>query len=1759
MSRTIERNVVEMQFDNSNFEKNVQQSMSTIDKLKAALKFDKGDALKGISDAANNINLNGLTSTLENIENKFSTLGIVGMTTISRLTNEVISGVKRAANAVENAIVEGGKNRALNIERAKFQLKGLGIAWEDVSKAINYSVTDTAYSLDAAAQAAAQLATSGLDYKEVIFTHKTDNEELTKMSMALKGISGVAAQTGKDFSMVSGYFQDVATSGQLAGSTITYMEKVLGVPIQNDMAEGLKAIANGSYEATDAVRANAKKIVNANEVTADSIKDLAKKGLIDFDTFSTIMFNKYADHASAANNTYDGVVANIRSAFAKIGAEFYQPLIQNEGPLVKMLDKIRAKINGIKAEIIPIAQMVTEFLNEVFTEGEKVIDGIDLTGLFEKPKYVVEESIAVIKNLGPEILKVFKAIKETYRELFPKKSLDQFKESFSKVTEKLKNFKVSAKSLENIKTIFGGIFSAINIVIKAAKNLWKVLEPAREFASKIISKISGYILAISQALIDLNKNTTVFSDMSDAASRFKDVFGDIKWTIDFVVSTFKGEFAGCQTFVEKLGESIITVFTGALYTVVDFVSAVTGIDLSNLRDQIYLLWEDLTTFFHEFYDKIQENGGGIKGLAATIWEVIKELGRKFADWVKETTGVDLTKLVEKVRDCAARVKEQFANFLDGFKPLEKATDIINALTDAFLRLVDSIKQIGNSASIGLSKLIENPFLTLEAIAKQESIKKIASALKKLSDQGLASTITGITNPLNDLKNTLSAFQQELQAQKMASTATAIVAFSVAIGVLALAVSELSKVDNSKELLESILGVLVLAAGVFAMFVGVMYSASDKMDKSFKIFNRSLTSTRSSVKSSAAKIAAIAITFVAMAGAVKILASTVKELSEVDFGQNSEKLVDSLIVLIGSFVLLTLEFVALTQILKGLKISTKDILKVLLVSEIFKVLASSVKSMVDAVSGMQEMNHVNWKETLGSFLEVIGLMGGLIAAVTLIKVPNGTGFIKAAAALLIVTFAVSELVHAINKLNTMDPWDVLLSFGIVLLALETLMSNAFMLSGRSISIKTSVGLIALALSMAILCSQIKKLASMPIDEIAKGFVLLYGILGTFSVMAAAFKSQINGIVQAGVAMFAFAAALYVVASAIKKMSSIAIEDIALNLSILMIAMYSMVEMMKTIANNDYLTGALGMVALAGSLYIVANALKMLSGFPWKETSTNGLILLGVLAGLSLLASKMEGNIGGATTLLLLAAAILAVGVALKTIAEAKEWAFAAVGAIIVLVGILAVLALLCSKIAGPLLAGGAAIAGFMTLIAVGLAAVGGSLAIFGLALGSIAASVAAAAEGMALLGDVIIKLGVSFAMYSQPIKEFAVVMFKFAAISAAIGGGFTLLGAGAGIAAVGMAAMAVAGLALAGALVALEAALEMIIPLLGTEFKTGLENLAPTMEKAGGKITDYLAKGIIGGTPVAKKAAKQVADDTLGSFNSELGINSPSKEFMESGKFIDMGLADGITNNSSLVETASKFIGKTASESLSTELVKGTNDGSKKLTDAVKIFSDITEKGAVSAGNNVGVGFAKGLQGIAPKVKAYAANLAKSAMASMRSYLKIKSPSRVAMEIGEYTGEGFAIGMDKTEGMVDDSAQDLGKTAEKSLTTALSAAYDNLTSEVTDPTIKPVLDLSEIQNGASSIDSMLSRDYASNIAANYKSDRAYQAEQNAANNQLLSGLNGQLLSAIASNNMSDLPINVNIQLVGDAEGLFRTIVAENQRFTKMNGTSVLLQG
>ena len=89
---TIEQRVVEMRFDNKQFEDNADQSIKTLDKLNESLDFKNGSkGLEKLQEAAGKFKLTGMELAINSITEKFSALEIAGITAIQNLTNKAVN------------------------------------------------------------------------------------------------------------------------------------------------------------------------------------------------------------------------------------------------------------------------------------------------------------------------------------------------------------------------------------------------------------------------------------------------------------------------------------------------------------------------------------------------------------------------------------------------------------------------------------------------------------------------------------------------------------------------------------------------------------------------------------------------------------------------------------------------------------------------------------------------------------------------------------------------------------------------------------------------------------------------------------------------------------------------------------------------------------------------------------------------------------------------------------------------------------------------------------------------------------------------------------------------------------------------------------------------------------------------------------------------------------------------------------------------------------------------------------------------------------------------------------------------------------------------------------------------------------------------------------------------------------------------------------------------------------------------------------
>lgn len=192
MSTTIDQRVVEMRFDNKQFESNVKTSMSTIDKLKQKLNF-KGatKGLEDVSNAAKKVDMSGLSSAVETVQTRFSALQVVGVTALANITNSAINAGKRIVSALTiDPILSGFQEyetqmNAVQTILANTQSKGTTI--DDVTAALdelNKYADQTIYNFTEMTRNIGTFTAAGVD--------------LDKSVTSIKGIANLAAVSGSN-------------------------------------------------------------------------------------------------------------------------------------------------------------------------------------------------------------------------------------------------------------------------------------------------------------------------------------------------------------------------------------------------------------------------------------------------------------------------------------------------------------------------------------------------------------------------------------------------------------------------------------------------------------------------------------------------------------------------------------------------------------------------------------------------------------------------------------------------------------------------------------------------------------------------------------------------------------------------------------------------------------------------------------------------------------------------------------------------------------------------------------------------------------------------------------------------------------------------------------------------------------------------------------------------------------------------------------------------------------------------------------------------------------------------------------------------------------------------------------------------------------------------------------------------------------------------------------------------------------------------
>ena len=216
MSKQIDQRVVQMQFDNAQFERNVSTTMSTLDKLKQKLNFTGASkGLDNINAATKKIDMSGLSNGVGAVQAKFSALEVMGVTALANITNSAVNAGKRIISALTiDPIKTGFQEYETQINATQTiwaNTKSKGTTLDDVNKALeklNEYADLTIYNFTEMTRNIGTFTAAGVD--------------LDTSVSAIKGIANLAAVSGSTSQQASTAMYQLSQA--LASGTVKLMD-----------------------------------------------------------------------------------------------------------------------------------------------------------------------------------------------------------------------------------------------------------------------------------------------------------------------------------------------------------------------------------------------------------------------------------------------------------------------------------------------------------------------------------------------------------------------------------------------------------------------------------------------------------------------------------------------------------------------------------------------------------------------------------------------------------------------------------------------------------------------------------------------------------------------------------------------------------------------------------------------------------------------------------------------------------------------------------------------------------------------------------------------------------------------------------------------------------------------------------------------------------------------------------------------------------------------------------------------------------------------------------------------------------------------------------------------------------------------------------------------------------------------------------------------------------------------------------------------
>lgn len=764
--KSIEERIVSMQFDNKQFEKGAKQSIDTLDKLNKSLEF-KGasENLKKLQEESKHFSLESIAKNVDDLSNRFSNFGIIGMTVLQDITRSAISTGKQVVSALTIDPQKMGfqeyetQINAIQTIMANTASKGTTIDQiNDTLDELNLYADKTIYNFTQMTENIGRFTAAGLD--------------LNISSKAIQGLSNLAASAGSNTMQLN------SAMYQLSQALATGVIKLMDWNSIVNAGMGGEMLQESLMETARVHGINIDAMIEKN----GSFRDTLQEGWLTSEIMMETLL-KFTGNYSKEQWIAIGYTEEQADAIVELGKTAMSAATDVK-TFTQLIDTLKESLQSGWTQSWEYIFGDFEEAKSLFSEIYAILSTV-INNSAESRNAVLKSwkdlggrtaIIDGLRNTFHALYKVIAPIKEAFTDIFPPmtgETLAEISKAFRDLTERLIITDEQSQWLKNtFTTFFSFIKTGIDILSAFADSLTPLLGVLSVLQDVVLNAGNGVADFASGLVESANKSKkitdvfaylkTVFSDISLSVTNF---YESLKTKIDFSV------FSDFQNFLLNAKSSVVNFATIA----VSSISKVGGTAKEQLGpaaeafEFINSIIEKVTNTFNELKNKISSF---VSPIADRIKKAFK--GITIVDIIG--TG-SLTAIVLFVRKFVKSLNEISVNFNDVLKSINETLDTVRESLEAWQNSLKADMLLKIASAVGI--------LTLALIG-----------MSFVDGDKLKAGLLGVSILLGEVVATLKVLDGFTgKTINTGALVAELVAMGVAMNLLALALAKISTING----------------------------------------------------------------------------------------------------------------------------------------------------------------------------------------------------------------------------------------------------------------------------------------------------------------------------------------------------------------------------------------------------------------------------------------------------------------------------------------------------------------------------------------------------------------------------------------------------------------------------------------------------------------------------------------------------------------------------------------------------------------------------------------------------------------------------------------------------------------------------------------------------------------------------------------------------------------------------------------------------